>query len=52
MVEKAGKSAAQDLSGRIAIVTGGGTGLGREIALTMARRGAAEPIPKVRRRRR
>ena len=44
MMEKAGKSAAQDLSGRIAIVTGGGTGLGLELALTMARRGAADRL--------
>jgi hypothetical protein len=45
MREKAGKSAVRDLSGRVAIVTGGGW-LGRGVL------GADEPIPKVRRRRR
>ena len=44
MEERVGNSAARDLSGRVAIVTGGGTGLGLEIALVLARRGAAVAI--------
>jgi NAD(P)-dependent dehydrogenase (short-subunit alcohol dehydrogenase family) len=44
MKEKAGHSGGRDLSGRIAVVTGGGTGLGLEIALAIARRGAGVAI--------
>jgi NAD(P)-dependent dehydrogenase (short-subunit alcohol dehydrogenase family) len=36
-----------DLSGRVAIVTGGGRGIGREIALTLARAGADVAIAEI-----
>src|SRR5215510_5891668 len=35
------------LSGKVAIVTGGGSGIGRGIALTMAREGADIAIPDI-----
>jgi NAD(P)-dependent dehydrogenase (short-subunit alcohol dehydrogenase family) len=44
MTEKTRKEGISDLSGRTAVVTGGGTGLGLEIAVTLARRGAAVAI--------
>jgi NAD(P)-dependent dehydrogenase (short-subunit alcohol dehydrogenase family) len=44
MSKKTTESGASNLAGRTAIVTGGGTGLGLEIAMTLARRGAAVAV--------
>jgi NAD(P)-dependent dehydrogenase (short-subunit alcohol dehydrogenase family) len=35
------------LDGRIAIVTGAGTGQGRSVALRLAREGAQAPVPDI-----